>query len=43
MYKNETEWGTKNELRNIENDHGQAKTIQVSRITGLIQPITIEG
>ena len=35
-------WSPINELRNVENDKGEAKIIQVSRFIGLIQSSKIE-
>ena len=43
MSKNDTKYGLINELKNVENEEGCAKMIQVTRMTGLEQPERIEG
>ena len=44
MYKNDTDWGIKNELKITVNDNGRAENmVQVTRMTGLRQPFKIEG
>ena len=42
MYKNNPESGEKNELRH-DNDNGRARIVQVTRMTGLMQPFKITG
>ena len=43
MLKNETNWGTINELKNVENEQGRATMIEVTRGTSLQPPLEIEG
>ena len=38
-----SDWSPINELRNVENDKGEAKSIQVTRFIGLIQSSKIDG
>lgn len=42
-HENETSWGFINELKNTEDTDGRAKWVQVTRFTGLEQPLRIEG
>lgn len=43
MYANDTNPGIVNELRNDENAGGLSRMVQVTRMTGLQQPLEIEG
>ena len=43
MCENDTNPGIVNELRKVENVHGLARMVQVTRMTGLQQPLEIKG